>query len=91
MLLKFRLRIETHGSDSAEIVTSEGNKVVLTYEPFRLDVYIGKKDLVVSINSQGLLKFEHYRQKPGFVLKSQSFPFYIFRTPFILSLITKLS
>ncbi|XP_076065923.1 glucosidase 2 subunit alpha isoform X2 [Oratosquilla oratoria] len=38
-------------------------KVVVISHPLRLDFYQGE-DLVVSANARGLLKFEHYRQKP---------------------------
>lgn len=53
------------GAGSSMLITSDGNKLVLHYRPFRLDAYSGLQDLVLSLNSQGLLKFEHYRQKPN--------------------------
>uniref|UniRef100_A0A914CV67 Glucosidase II subunit alpha n=1 Tax=Acrobeloides nanus TaxID=290746 RepID=A0A914CV67_9BILA len=48
--------------DSASFVTPTGEKIVLTFKPFRIDVFI-KKELTVSINSKNLLKFEHFREK----------------------------
>ena len=38
------------------------NRVVLTYDPFKLDFYMGDR-LVVSANSRGLFTFEHLRNK----------------------------
>ncbi|KAK7082723.1 hypothetical protein SK128_025164, partial [Halocaridina rubra] len=40
------------------------SKVVLKAKPLRIDVYKGK-NLVISTNARGLLKFEHYRNKPA--------------------------
>lgn len=41
----------------------EKNKIVISYKPFRIDFYT-EDEPVVSINAQGLLKFEHYQTKP---------------------------
>uniref|UniRef100_A0A8W8IBF8 Neutral alpha-glucosidase AB n=1 Tax=Magallana gigas TaxID=29159 RepID=A0A8W8IBF8_MAGGI len=41
----------------------EDNKIVVSYSPFRID-FIAGEEPVVSINAQGLLKFEHFRKKP---------------------------
>lgn len=40
----------------------EKNKIVISFKPFRIDFYT-EDEPVVSINAQGLLKFEHYRHK----------------------------
>lgn len=45
-------------------VTSEGNKkAVIVHKPFRLDFYLDDV-LTVSVNSKGLMRFEHLRRKP---------------------------
>ncbi|XP_065942611.1 neutral alpha-glucosidase AB isoform X2 [Magallana gigas] len=49
----------------------EDNKIVVSYSPFRIDFVAGEEP-VVSINAQGLLKFEHFRKKPGWVDKLTS-------------------
>ena len=46
---------------------SQGYKVLVQTTPFRIDFVTGSEPLV-SFNAQGLLKFEHYRQKSGFVM-----------------------
>lgn len=38
------------------------NSVVLTYQPFRLD-FLVLDEIAVSVNSRGLMNFEHYRTK----------------------------
>lgn len=38
------------------------NSVVLTYKPFRLD-FLVHNEIAVSVNSRGLMNFEHYRTK----------------------------
>ena len=55
----------SHGSGSSSFLTGEGNKIVLHYRPFRIDTYSGTQELVLSLNSQSLLKFEEYRAKPA--------------------------
>jgi mannosyl-oligosaccharide alpha-1,3-glucosidase len=37
-------------------------KVVLNYKPFRVDVY-SNDELIISVNSRQLFKFEHFRNK----------------------------
>lgn len=45
------------------IITCGQNKAVIQAEPFKIDFY--RKDvLFVTANAKGLLKFEHYRNKP---------------------------
>ena len=39
-----------------------GSSVVLTYDPFRLDFMV-ENQVAVSVNSKGLMNFEHYREK----------------------------
>jgi len=51
------------GGGSVSLLTGDGHKLVLHYRPFRIDVYSGKDDLVVSLNSQQLLKIEHFRTR----------------------------
>ncbi|XP_065068452.1 neutral alpha-glucosidase AB-like isoform X2 [Rhopilema esculentum] len=38
----------------------DGNSIALTYKPFRLD-FFQSGDLVLTMNSRGLMNFEHYR------------------------------
>jgi alpha 1,3-glucosidase len=49
--------------ESASFVTPTGFKIILNFNPFRIDVFNSKKELVVSVNSKNLLKFEHFREK----------------------------
>ena len=58
-----------HKDDKSLTIQSESdgvqetkNKVVLTYDPFKLDFYSGDQ-LVVSANPRGLFTFEHMRDK----------------------------
>ena len=50
-------------TDQSLTLGLEKNKIVISYKPFRIDFYT-EDEPVVSINAQGLLKFEHYRIKP---------------------------
>ena len=60
--IHFRLRF--NGQSGNQLSFSKGtSRLVLTTEPLRIDVY-SNDDPVISINSQGLLKFEHTRPKP---------------------------
>jgi hypothetical protein len=47
------------GGGSVSLLTGADHKLVLHYRPFRIDVYAGKNDLVVSLNSHQLMKIEH--------------------------------
>ncbi|KAL3097089.1 hypothetical protein niasHS_002805 [Heterodera schachtii] len=60
------------GADSASFVTAVGDKrkslpsykVLLNYRPFRIDVFTNddkEKELIISVNSRQLFKFEHFR------------------------------
>ncbi|WAR28829.1 GANAB-like protein [Mya arenaria] len=49
-------------SDSSISLGFEENKILITSRPFRVD-FINKEEPVVSINAQGLLKFEHFRKR----------------------------
>ncbi|XP_052767402.1 neutral alpha-glucosidase AB-like isoform X1 [Mya arenaria] len=49
-------------SDSSISLGFEENKILITSRPFRVD-FINKEEPVVSINAQGLLKFEHFREQ----------------------------
>ncbi|KAB7503946.1 Neutral alpha-glucosidase AB [Armadillidium nasatum] len=40
------------------------SRAVIKFKPLKIDAYQGSTH-VVSVNSRGLLKFEHYRKKPG--------------------------
>ncbi|ETE61991.1 Neutral alpha-glucosidase AB, partial [Ophiophagus hannah] len=49
--------------NSVELSLEDGShKVILTAKPFRMDLLAGR-DLVLSVNSRGLLVFEHLRQR----------------------------
>lgn len=49
-------------TDDSITLGFENNKILLSSNPFRVD-FINDDEPVVSINTQGLLKFEHYRKK----------------------------
>lgn len=58
----FRITVVSQTSD--EVVVSAGsNKVAIQSKPFRLDFYSGD-DLVAVGNGNGLMRFEHIREKP---------------------------
>ena len=57
-----RLKQET-GEDGTFKVKFGSNYIVGTYKPMKIDFYDGEV-LVVSLNSRGLMNFEHYRTKP---------------------------
>ncbi|VDO38547.1 unnamed protein product [Onchocerca flexuosa] len=48
--------------NSTIIITANNAKVLLNYEPFRIDLFI-KDELVISINPNNALKFEQFRKK----------------------------
>lgn len=48
--------------DYDNVKSKTKNKVVLTYNPFKLEFYMGD-ELVISANSKGLFTFEHMRNK----------------------------
>ncbi|XP_076463388.1 neutral alpha-glucosidase AB-like isoform X2 [Babylonia areolata] len=53
-----------NGQSGSKLTFSRGtSRVVVTVDPLRIDFY-SNDDPVISINSQGLLKFEHTRKKP---------------------------
>jgi len=56
------LKQET-GEDGTFKVKFGNNYIVGTYKPMKIDFYDGEV-LVVSLNSRGLMNFEHYRNKP---------------------------
>jgi alpha 1,3-glucosidase len=49
-------------SDKSITLGFEDNKILISSEPFRID-FINKEEPIISINTQALLKFEHYRKK----------------------------
>ncbi|XP_065342751.1 neutral alpha-glucosidase AB [Cloeon dipterum] len=57
-----RKLVVTERTSESITVTNGHNKAVLHASPFKIDLYNGKT-LMMSLNAQGLLKFEHYRQK----------------------------
>jgi hypothetical protein len=60
------------------LITADGNKVLLHYRPFRIDIYQGTQELLMSVNSAGMLKFEHYKQpKAPIVAESVSICVYV--------------
>lgn len=50
-------------SDSLTVQHADGQKIVVTYRPFRLDLYSNTDDLVMSLNSQQIMKIEHFRER----------------------------
>ena len=48
--------------DNSVHIKFQNNSVVLTFEPFRLD-FLVRDEVAVSVNSRGLMNFEHYRLK----------------------------
>ena len=60
-ILFFSLRV-LQRSENSITLGFEKNKIVLTAEPFRID-FLTDDEPVISVNAQGLLKFEHYRMK----------------------------
>lgn len=46
------------------VVKSGDNKVEIYANPFKVDVYRGK-ELLISTNARGLMRFEHFRTKPA--------------------------
>ncbi|KAK6182964.1 hypothetical protein SNE40_010527 [Patella caerulea] len=63
------------------VFTMDSNKVVMSVEPFRMDIY-SNEDPVISINAQGLMKFEHYRKKESWLSTTGSSLFSWFTNPF---------
>ncbi|XP_053224260.1 neutral alpha-glucosidase AB isoform X1 [Podarcis raffonei] len=58
-----RLSVTGRDDNSVELSLGEGNhKLILTAKPFRMDLLEGR-ELVLSVNSRGLLVFEHLRQR----------------------------
>lgn len=52
------------GGDTAVVTLTAGaNRVVITKEPLRLDFYANDV-LSVTANGKGLMRFEHYRERP---------------------------
>lgn len=52
------------GQSGNQMTFTKGSaRLVVTTQPLRIDVY-SEEDPVISINAQGLLKFEHTRTKP---------------------------
>ncbi|XP_018115471.1 neutral alpha-glucosidase AB isoform X1 [Xenopus laevis] len=57
------LRVTEQDDNTLELSLGEtGNKLLMTGTPFRLDILSGQ-DLVLSVNSRGLLHFEHLRER----------------------------
>ena len=48
--------------DDSVHIGFNNNSVVLTNDPFRLD-FLVDNEVVVSVNSRGLMNFEEYREK----------------------------
>ena len=63
LLSFFSLQVLQRSENSISI-GFEKNKVVISTQPFRID-FMTEEEPVISVNAQGLLKFEHYRKKPG--------------------------
>lgn len=60
--LFFRFKSVEVGKDSAVLITAQDARVLLNYEPFRIDLFM-KDELVISVNPNSALKFEHFRKK----------------------------
>lgn len=58
----FRISGVEIGKDSATFTPFKNKKVVLNFDPFWIEVY-DKDDLLMAVNSNGLLKFEHFRNQ----------------------------
>ncbi|XP_044304563.1 neutral alpha-glucosidase AB isoform X4 [Varanus komodoensis] len=58
-----RLSVTGRDENSVELSLGDGgHKLILTAKPFRMDLLEGR-ELVLSVNSRGLLVFEHLRQR----------------------------
>nr|XP_060614241.1 neutral alpha-glucosidase AB isoform X1 [Anolis sagrei ordinatus] len=58
-----RLSVTGRDDESVELsLGDESHKLILTAKPFRMDLLEGR-ELVLSVNSRGLLVFEHLRQR----------------------------
>ena len=63
IFLFFHFSLKLVSQDSNSIISVfENTRVVITANPFRIDFHTNDQP-TVSINSQGLLKFEHLRKK----------------------------
>ncbi|XP_060557069.1 neutral alpha-glucosidase AB-like isoform X2 [Ruditapes philippinarum] len=60
-------------SDKSITLGFEDNKILISSEPFRID-FINKEEPIISINTQALLKFEHYRKKDSPQAEEQAPP-----------------
>lgn len=60
--IKRGFRDYTMGANLVTLTTVDSQKILLHFEPFRLDI-IDDNDLVMTLNSQSLLKYEHFRKK----------------------------
>uniref|UniRef100_A0A915PNX4 Glycoside hydrolase family 31 N-terminal domain-containing protein n=1 Tax=Setaria digitata TaxID=48799 RepID=A0A915PNX4_9BILA len=49
-------------NNSTVMIIANNAKVLLNYEPFRIDLFM-KNELVISVNPNNALKFEHFRKK----------------------------
>lgn len=54
--------MKTDSETTSFITKKDGHQIVINYKPFRVDIY-AKNNLVISVNSRSLLKFEHFREK----------------------------
>lgn len=55
--------VQVTKGDDETTVTSENKRAVIVHKPLRIDMYLDDV-LTVSINSKGLMRFEHLRRKP---------------------------
>ncbi|XP_048585965.1 neutral alpha-glucosidase AB isoform X2 [Nematostella vectensis] len=55
-------KITKEEANSMHVSFDENSNIIVTYKPLRLDFLVGN-EVVVSINTRGLLNFEHYRAK----------------------------
>lgn len=58
----FRISGVEIGKDQASFTPFKERKVVLNFKPFWIKVF-AKDELLMAVNSNGLFKFEHFRQQ----------------------------
>jgi alpha 1,3-glucosidase len=60
--LFYRYKKVKQDDNGIHIQFDSDSSAVLTYKPFRLDFMVAN-EVAVSVNSKGLINFEHYREK----------------------------
>lgn len=62
MPCRYSVKVDQSTAGSA-VLTFADSKVVLTAEPFRMDL-VQNDSPVISVNARGLFNFEHHRPNP---------------------------